>query len=202
MTELKKYFYNDFPSQLRKIVAGKKTVGFDEKYVFIGGHEWKNFEKDMQKIPVENRPEFLLSLFMIILTDQAVYTYEKDLHRIWRENTMFPNFGHWGFGPHNENPLWILAKADTDDGLSKNIQTLIPEFTKFLVDETTSYFTQIFGDKIDLPKYFAAILGDNSYQGGYQLKSSNPETEELRNSKCVAMFKQYFESELKTQGFI
>lgn len=192
---IKNYFYNDFPSQLRKIVAGKKTVGFDEKYVFIGGHEWKNFEKDMQKIPVENRPEFLLSLFMIILTDQAVYTYEKDLHRIWRENTMFPNFGHWGFGPHNENQLWILAKADTDDGLSKNIQTLIPEFTKFLVDETQDYFAKILGNKVDIKDYFIAILNDN----GYKLVFQKPEDGELHNSKTVAAFKRCFEAELNAQ---
>ena len=202
MTELKNYFYNDFPAQLHNITDKKKPEGFDDKYVFIGGHGWQDFEKDMQKIPAENHSAFLLSLFMITLTGQAIYTYEKDLHQIWRENTRFPNFGHWGFGPHNENPLWILAKADTDAELSQKVQALMPKFAKFLVDETKSYFAQIFGNKIDLPKYFAAILGDNNYQGGYQLKSNSPETEELRNSKCVAMFKQLFEAELKVQGFI
>lgn len=198
MTELKNYFYNDFPSQLGRIVAGKKTVGFDEKHVFFGEDEWKYFEQDMQKVATENRPAFLLSLFMIILTDQAVYTYEKDLHPVWREKTMFPNFGHWGFGPHNENPLLILAKADTDAELSSHAIALMPEFAKFLAEETQEYFAKMFGDKVDVEEYFAAILNDN----GYKIVSQKPEDEELRNSKTVAAFKQCFEAELKAQGFI
>ena len=198
MTELKNYFYNDFAMHLHNIADKKKPVGFDDKYVFIGGSKWENFEKDMQKIPVENQPAFIVSLFMIIFTNQAIYTYERNLHRIWRENTRFPNFGHWGFGPHNENPFWILAKADTDEQLSQKVQALMPEFTKFLIEKTKSYFVEIFGYSIDLMKYFADILSDN----GYKISSSKPEAEELRSSKCVAIFKQYFEKELQSQKLV
>ena len=150
----------------------------------------------MQKVSVGYRHTFLLSLFMIILTDQAVYTYEENLRQIWRKKTMFPNFGHWGFGPHNENPLWILAKADTNAELSARVNALMPEFAKFLVEETQEYFAKIFGDKIDMKGYFAAILNDS----GYKITSQRPENEELRNSKTIATFKQCFETELKNNN--
>ena len=199
---IRDYFYNDFPSQLRIITDGIRHEKINSKYVFFGGDEWKYFEEDMQKVPTENRPAFLLSLFMIILTDQAVYTYIPDLYHLWEAMTEFPKFGYCGTGPHNENPLWILAKADTDAELSQKVQALLPEFAKFLIDETKSYFAYIFGDHIDLAKYFKVIIGDGGYHGGYQIASKRPEDEELRNSKTVAAFKQCFEAELKNNNLI
>ena len=197
--ELKDYFHNKFKYDLRRIVVGKRATGFEKEYIFFGGHEWSHFAHDMQVIPQEERhPLFILSLFMIILTDQALYTYEKDLYPMWRQSTGFPNFGHWGFGPHNENPLWILAKAGTHDELRVRTIELIPEFVKFLIEETERYFEQIFATKIDMSKYFTEILNDNAYK----ISSHKPEAEELRNSQSVATFKKCFEDELKNKGFI
>ena len=114
---------------------------------------------------------------------------------MWRQSTGFPNFGHWGFGPHNENPLWILAKAGTHDELRVRTIELIPEFVKFLIEETERYFEQIFATKIDMSKYFTEILNDNAYK----ISSHKPEAEELRNSQSVATFKKCFEDELKNK---
>lgn len=202
MTDLKNYFYNDFPSQLWFITDGIEPEKINNKYIFFGGPHWENFENDIKKIPAEDRPAFLVSLFMIIFSDQAVYTYIPNLYHLWQAMTEFPKFGHCGMGPHNENPMQILAKADTDAVLSQKVQALLPEFAKFLIDETKSYFAYIFGDHIDLAKYFKVIIGDGGYHGGYQIHTHKPEDEELRNSKTVAAFKQCFEAELKAQGFI
>ena len=32
---IKEYFYREFPSQLGRVASDKKTVGFEEKYVFM-----------------------------------------------------------------------------------------------------------------------------------------------------------------------
>ena len=196
---IRDYFYNDFQIHLHHVAASKKPEdNLGEMIKIIGKHEWADFEKDMQKVPTEKHAEFLLSFFMIVLSDQAIYTHEHDSYYPWRKNTNFPKFGTWSFGLINHNPLLILAKADTDAELSSRVIAMMPEFAKFLAEETQEYFAKIFGDKVDVKEYFAAILNDN----GYKIASQKPEDEELRNSKTVAAFKQCFEAELKAQGFI
>ena len=189
------YFYKIFPVHLSYLI---RIEPFTKEHIFVGDVRWQSFEQDIKNIPTENRPEFLLMLFMIIMTDQAVYTYEQNLYPLWHKLTGFPNFGTWGFGLYNENPFWILAKADTDSDLCSHTLSLIPEFASFLIKKTKEYFNDIFGDKIDISQYFTAILNDNAYK----TTSTKPESEVLRCSKTISAFKQHFEKELKNNNLI
>ncbi len=162
------YFYNRLPAQLA-------TLGFhqpnhiilrnmrDSGVVFFGDPEWSNVRRDLAAVPEADRSFFILSLFMVVLTDQALYTYFPHSYDTWRMHTWFPKFGWSCFGPHNENPFWILRVPERDGLIASDVVIgLIPEFVRFLVQETTTKFRQWL-PAIDVSAYFNAVRDDNGY---------------------------------------
>jgi hypothetical protein len=164
------YFYQRFPSQLSQLEFTPDS--HDPTIVRFGRLGWENFNNDLNTVPPEDRSRFILSLFMIILTDQALYRYFRVPHSticpysIWRRSTNFPNFGGSGFDVHNENPFKILSAPERQDreGIINinEVLALIPEFVKFLVYETTDYFRKHLPE-VDIHLYFDKIRGDDAY---------------------------------------
>jgi len=168
-TTMHEYFYGRFPSQLRHLEfrrpndVVREHIMRDQAVVFFGGRDWENVATDLRLIPEEDRSLFILSLFMVVLTDQALYTHRHDLYDAWRLKTNFPKFGWSGFGPHNENPFKILWAPEREGIINTNeILALLPTFVRFFVDETTTYFRQHLRE-VDVPGFFDAIRHDNGY---------------------------------------
>jgi len=100
---------------------------------------------------------------MVVLTDQALYTYFRDSYDGWRGRTNFPKFGWSGFGPHNENPFKILWAPEREGMIDTNeVLRIVPDFVRFFVDEATTYFQQYL-PAIDVHAYFDAITHDRGY---------------------------------------
>jgi len=163
------YFYQTFPSQLASLEFRRpneivrESITRDPAVVFFGGPNWDHVQADMDRIPNDDRSKFILSLFMIVLTDQALYTYNRDSYDAWRAQTKYPKFGWSGFGPHNENPFKILWAPEREkiDGVDQ-VLAIVPQFVRFLVDETRRFFGQHIPD-VDVAAYFAAIRHDAGY---------------------------------------
>lgn len=162
------YFYNRFPSQLATLGLHQPNPIIlrnmrDSGVVFFGDPEWSNVRSDLAAVPEADRPLFILSLFMVVLTDQAVYTYFPHSYDTWRMHTRFPKFGWSGFGPHNENPIWILRVPEREGVIASDaVIGLMPEFARFLARETTTTFRQWL-PAIDVTAYFNAVRGDKDY---------------------------------------
>jgi hypothetical protein len=100
---------------------------------------------------------------MAVLTDQLLYTYFQDSYDSWRTRTNFPKFGWSGFGPHNENPFKILWAPERERVINDDeVLALVPEFVRFLVDETKSYFRDYL-PAMDVQAYFDAVKQDRGY---------------------------------------
>ncbi len=166
---MRDYFYEKFPSQFSSIATQRPNgtvrghILADPSVIFFGGADWKNVAKDLNAIPMSDRSRFVFALFMVVLTDQALYAHFRDSYDAWRRRTNFPKFGWSGFGPHNENPFKILW-APEREGLidSKEFLGAIPEFVRFFMDETTSCFRQYLPE-VDLLAFFNAIKIDSGY---------------------------------------
>ena len=163
------YFYNRFPPQLAQLAFRRpndivrEQITRDASVVFFGGPDWENVAADLATVPALDRTRFILSLFMVVLTDQAFYTHFHESYDAWRRRTNFPKFGWSGFGPHNENPFKVLWAPEREHLIDNNeLLALVPDFARFFVDETTTYFRQ-HHPAIEVREYFDAIKNDRGY---------------------------------------
>lgn len=166
---MKDYFYGKFPEHLQLLKLRRPNVivreGMrDEEVVFVGGRDWEGVQSDLQPIPPEYREKFIVSLLMVVLTDQCLYTHQRDAYPVWREKTNFPKFGWTGFGPHNENPLKILWAPERDAAVDIDVLLdLMPEFVRFFCTETEAFF----GDhlpEVSIADYFESMVGDVAFE--------------------------------------
>jgi hypothetical protein len=163
------YFYQTFPLQLRLLAVRppnqviRQDIMRDPNAVFFGGPDWENAAADLHTIPEQDRCRFILSLFLVVLTDQALYTYFRDSYEKWRKATSYPKFGWAGFGAHNENPFKILWAPERDRLINVDeLLAVIPEFASFLVEETRTYFAEHLPE-VNVRDYFANIRNDRGY---------------------------------------
>lgn len=189
MAIFSEYFYNTFPNQLKTIV--EPISGHAEYDCFVKqGDLWRN----LKKIPLEDRGRFVLSLLMIVLSDQALYRWFPNYYAKWRANTNFPKFGYIIAGDetaglrHND-PFAIFGTADNDEFVAGQVAEIMPEFVHFFVEETKKYFSQLFGNGFDVKQYFKSILNDTSYV-------------QSDDDKTTLLFKKHFEEYLKESDLI
>jgi len=185
---MRDYFYSVFPGQLRQLsyttpnpIAGK---AFDvENVPFFGGADWKNAASDLGTIPASDRVRFVLALFTIVLTDQALYTNSRDDYERWRRQTAFPKFGWTGFGIHNENPFKLLWASERE-GLvdADEMIAAMPEYVDFLVAETARVITT-YGLAVSPAMHFDGVLQDAAFQ--------------FNEGTIVPAFKAAFEKKLR-----
>ena len=117
-------------------------------------------DKDLSLVPEQDRARFVLSLLMIVLTDQCLYARWHDAYATWRKQTSYPKFGWSGFGLHNENPLKILWAPERENMVSVNaVLELMPEFVKFMKQEMTD-FIETNLTQIHAPDFLDSIKRD------------------------------------------
>jgi hypothetical protein len=183
------YFYTTFPNQIRLLEIRRPNqvvlehIMRDDSVIFFGGRDWKNVSDDLSQIPPEDRPHFILSLFMVVLTDQCLFTYQPDSYPLWRQKTSFPKFGWSGFGPHNENPFKVLWAPERDKVVKTDeVVKLIPQFVEFMLEETYRFFDNSL-PTVNSAKYFESIRQDGAYEfaQGQIVQSFKREFEALLN---------------------
>lgn len=187
------YFYQKFPGQFRRLKrhpADRSQLNENIDLMFFGWNKWQDVEDDFWLIPLEDRPRFILCLFMVVMTDVCLYTYYNDVHKSWSKITQYPKFGGpGGFGATGiKNPFKVLLVPEEKKLVDVNkVVELIPEFVKFFLQETDNYF------KTNLPnvntaEFFNKIRNDRSYQinRGKIVKGLKKELEALL-TKCNAL---------------
>lgn len=131
--------------------------------VFFGGKDWKNVRGDLAKIPRGSRAKCVLSLFMVTITEQVIYTYHRTAYTSWRSRTGFPKFGWSGYGFHHEDPF-ILLQQPVDEGVvtAEQLCALMPEFTVFYLQFIEDYFKRHL-PQIKMAKFLRGLMRDHAY---------------------------------------
>lgn len=145
---LENYFNSSFQSdvaklQFRWVPQVLKDILQDQELVLFGGKNWSTVEEDLALIDPENRPQFILCLFVLVATDQCMQSYFKAHYAHWRSQTGYPKFGWTRFGLYNENPLKLLSVPDVAGLVDVGLSTaLLPEFTAFYRQQIQDYVRQ------------------------------------------------------------
>jgi hypothetical protein len=166
------YFYNRFLIDLQRIEKQEPNsvvrdeIMRDPSAIFFGGPEWRNVSTDLPRVPLDNRGRFILSLFMVTLTEQVIYTHCRNHYEMWRAGTGFPKFGWSGYGPHHENPFILLWAPEREGIFQPNeLLPLLPEFVRFYLEATASYFRQHL-PAIQMTDFLRRLVSDPQYQFG------------------------------------
>jgi len=167
---MRDYFHDRFPIQLQQIPLRRPNdvvrghIMRDESVVFFGGQDWRNVASDLRRVPPSDQVKFILSLFMIVLTDQCLYTYFQHAYIDWKRITNFPKFGWAGFGPHVENPFKLLWAPEREGLVDPNDAIeVMPQFVDFLLTETDDYFANRIPN-VDRNHYYNSIRQDSAYE--------------------------------------
>lgn len=163
------YFHQRFPNHLRRLKLRqpssivRKRMMNDSHAMFFGGRNWDNIDYDLSQIAEEYRSYFVLSLFMIVISDQNLYRYFKDDYPEWRRRTQFPKFGWSGFGYHIENPMKILTIPEQEKlvGIETTVD-LIPEFASFFKNETQR-ISKEYQLKVSAEEFFESMINDSEF---------------------------------------
>jgi len=163
------YFLNTFPKHLQLLKRHqpnevvRECIMKDNGVMFFGGRDWNSVADDLSQIPHNDRPKFILSLFMEVMMDQCLYTYQPNVYPGWRMKTNLPKFGWSGLGPHHENPLKILWAPERERIVTEDdVINILHEFIVFMLEETNQFFADnaITVNTLDFLQYF---INDNSY---------------------------------------
>ncbi len=187
---MRDYFYGKFPEQLRQLelrpvsTAGSQRV--DPTNAFFGGQHWQRVRRDMIWIPPDDKSYFIFSLFMIVLTDQAIYRHFPTSYAKWRAKTGFPKFGRSDFPPRNENPMHILWAPEREKVLPADEMTaLLPDFVSFWTEETADLFHREYPE-IPVKDYFTRVRNDSAW------RSANEGTVVLELKRLLEVMPQPF----------
>jgi len=160
------YFYKRFPADLARIEKKRPNTALEasmEPAVFFGGPNWENVRRDLAKISKGNREKCVLSLFMVTITEQVIYTYHRASYPAWRSRTGFPKFGWSGYGFHHEDPF-ILLQRPVDEGVvtAEQLCALMPEFTRFYLQATRDYLKRHL-PQIKMGRFLRGLMQDHAY---------------------------------------
>jgi len=117
--DLQTYFHRRFPAQLATLTFERPSeivgeITGDPGALYFGGSGAERLPADLARLPEEDRVPFVLCLFLIVLTDQALYTHFPAAYPTWRRKTRFPKLGFTAFGTRNLNPFLILEVAERE----------------------------------------------------------------------------------------
>lgn len=161
----KRYFSKDFPKdlfalQLSHVPQVLKDIFNDDDLCVFGGKDWANVAKDLEAVPLHNRPQFVLSLLAVVLTDQCIQTHFKSSYKRWRAQTNYPKFAWIRFGLYNENPLKLLTRPEAE-GLLPVAATvaLVPEFVEFFLDLIGEYLQKNMPE-VSSEQFFKVVFKD------------------------------------------
>jgi hypothetical protein len=173
MMNLKRYFSKDFQQDLRALHLVNapqvlKDIFCDDELCCFGGKDWAHVAQDLEAVPEQNRPCFVLSLLAVVLTDQCIQTHFKSSYKRWHQQTNYPKFAWISLGLHHENPLKILTRPESE-GLLPVASTvaLVPEFVQFFIELMGDYLQQNM-PQVSTEQFFQAVIksGIMDLQGG------------------------------------
>ena len=136
---IRDYYHNKFEDHLATFMPDVRVPYF--------GHNWAYDCGNLNKVPIESRPEFLLCLYFTVLVDQAMYTHYRSDYERFAQLTQYPKFCH-GLGQFQKNPRELLLvpvqkgmvdKEQNGKELSAGMELFIDEVVDFFQNLHDTY---------------------------------------------------------------
>jgi len=169
------YFHRRFPLQIQRLnlrPADDAEVcallrnrphaaqAHEDRLLFFGSLNWANAEADLTGVPMTDRPQFLLSLFMLVATDQTLQMRFDGAYPRWRQLTYIPKFGPTPQGLPDANPyelLWVPERERLVDGEFALI--FVNEFVEFMFEQLGRFLGEVLPE-LPPSRVFDCIVDD------------------------------------------
>lgn len=155
---LREYYLNDFCNDIKNIKFQHGNRVTNPNDLFFNAEEWIRV---INLLPNDERKAyFIYSMFVTVASDQTMYTYYRDRYEEFRKKTRYPKYGYCCLGPHNNNPLSLIAYPIQVQAISRDkIEGISEEAAKLFNDEILDFFKNYMND-IDTTKFIKAFLND------------------------------------------
>lgn len=188
---IKDYYHKQFRTDLALFMPDTRVPYF--------GHSWVYDCGNLNKIPKESRPDFLICLYFTVLIDQVMYTHYRSEYDRFSQLTQYPKYCH-GLGQIQKNPRELLLvpvqrgmvnKEKMENELSPGMELFIDE----VVDFFRSYITNI-----DPADFFDKLLYDPDVQIPLLIVMINPEMKDDIVVQAYEALRVAVEKKIKEKG--
>jgi hypothetical protein len=155
--------------------------------VLYFGHSWASDCDNLNKIPIELRPDFLICLYFTVLVDYAMYTHCRLDYERFAQLIKYPKFCH-GLGQFQKNLRELLLvpvqkRMVNKDAMAKELSAGMGLF----VDEVVDFF-QDYTTHANPAEFFDKLLYDSDVQIPLLIVMINPE---MKNDIVCRHMKHY-----------
>jgi hypothetical protein len=163
---IRDYYYNQFRNDLSIFMPDARVPYF--------GHSWGSDCRNLDKIPIESRPAFLICLYFTVLVDQAMYTHYRSDYERFAQLTQYPKFCH-GLGQFQKNPRELLLVPVQKGMVDKSaIEKELSAGMELFIDEVVDFFKN-YMKYINPAEFFDKLIYDSDVQIPLLIVMINPE---------------------------
>ncbi len=165
---MQRYFFERFPVQIQRLnyCPADDSVCHrmqDEKVVFFGSRQWDSVREDLSAVAGTDRPQFLLSLFMLVLADQTLQSHFRDVYPRWRQLTYIPKFGPASAGAYNDNPFHILWAPERERLIDLEFALIfVPDCISFMSEELERFLGEVLPE-VSSAQFFDRMLDNPAF---------------------------------------
>jgi hypothetical protein len=188
---IKDYYHKQFRDDLALFMPDARLPYF--------GHSWAYDCGNLDKIPNESRPEFLICLYFTVLVDQAVYTHYRSDYDRFAQLTQYPKFCH-GLGQFQKNPRELLLVPVQKGMVNKDkIENELSDGMGLFIDEVVDFFRNHM-THIDPADFFDKLIYDPDVQIPLLAVMINPEMKNDIVVQAYEALRTAVEKRIRTMG--
>jgi hypothetical protein len=188
---IRDYYHNQFRADLASFMPDVRVPYF--------GYSWAYDCGNLNKIPTESRPEFLICLYFTVLVDQAMHTHFRSDYDRFAQLTQYPKYCH-GLGQVQKNPRELLLVPVQKGMVDKaKMENELSDGMELFIDEVVDFF-QNYMSHIDPADFFDKLIYDADVQIPLLIVIINPE---MKNDIVVQAYdalRAAVEKKIKKKG--
>jgi hypothetical protein len=188
---IRDYYHKQFRTDLAIFMPDVRVPYF--------GHSWGSDCRNLDKIPIESRPSFLICLYFTVLVDQAMYTHYRSDYEHFAQLTQYLKYCH-GLGQFQKNPRDLLLVPVQKGMVDKSAmeKELIAGMELF-IDEVVDFFHN-YMKHIDPAEFFEKLIYDSDVQIPLLIVMINPEMKDDIVVKAYEALRAAVEKKIGKKG--
>jgi hypothetical protein len=163
---LRDYYLNDFRADLANFMPDSRLPYF--------GHSWEYDCPNLDRIPPDRHPAFLICLYFTVLVDQGMHTHFRPFYEKFESLTRYPKYCR-GLGQYHKNPRGILLyPVERGFVAQEKLEGLLKDGMELFVEEVDD-FCRNHMPEINPKDFFEKLLYDPDVQIPLLLVMVKPE---------------------------
>jgi len=129
---IRDYYLNNFRADIAAFMPDKRLPYF--------GHTWEYNCANLDKIPADRRPAFLICLYFTVLVDQAMHAHFRPYYDRFESMSRYPKYCR-GLGQFQKNPRGILLyPVERGFVAQERLEELLKDGMELFVEQVDDFF--------------------------------------------------------------